>query len=333
MRGMSQANMDLGIFQEKKVTDRIYTHGSDGYIVVATDALSRHCGRVAVFHRPAQHFTVEAVQQLGPNIVGFQLAKGERRWYIVECYLSPENNSMIESVVAALKERPRGAVLLVTGDFNANLSEPEGDRRGEDIVAAMSTEGLGDMLAHFLLSRRSWCREGRTWSMIREGREVRSLTDYILGTDRHIFGNVSVQDPRHKSDHYMVLGCLHIAPLREHVRYLRGSKRLPLLQPIAPTKKDGIFTALRRAVPKPLARDARRNTWISAATWRLVDKRVSARRYLAKDQELIRKLGRAIKESLQDGRQRREEEAGAEVEELMGSEPPLHRETWHRING
>ena len=33
--------------------------------------------------------------------------------------------------------------------------------------------------------------------MIREGREVRSWTDYIMGTDRRLFENVSVRDPRH----------------------------------------------------------------------------------------------------------------------------------------
>ena len=40
MRGVSQANMDLGIFQETKVTDGIYIHGSAGYSVVATDVPS-----------------------------------------------------------------------------------------------------------------------------------------------------------------------------------------------------------------------------------------------------------------------------------------------------
>ena len=71
--------MDLGIFQEKKVTDRIYTPGSAGYSVFATDPPSRHRVGVVVFHRPAPHFAVEAVQQFRPNIVGFQLATGERR--------------------------------------------------------------------------------------------------------------------------------------------------------------------------------------------------------------------------------------------------------------
>ena len=61
IRGVSQANMDLGIFQETKVTDGIYTRGSAGYSVVATDAPSRHHGGVAVFHRTALHFAVEAV--------------------------------------------------------------------------------------------------------------------------------------------------------------------------------------------------------------------------------------------------------------------------------
>ena len=106
--------------------------------------------------------------------------------------------------------------MLVAGDMNTNLVEPEGDRREEDMAATMAMEGLEDMLAQFLLRRRPWCRDGRTWSMLQKGREVRSRTDYILGTDRRLFGNVSVRDPRHNSDHYMVLGCLHSASLTEH---------------------------------------------------------------------------------------------------------------------
>ena len=142
LRGVSQANMDLGIFRETKVTDGIYTRRSAGYSVVATDAPSQHRGGVAVFHRPAPHFAVEAVQTFVPNIVSFQMATGARRWYIVGCCLTPDNTLTIESVVAELKDLSMGAKLLVAGDFNANIVEPEGDRRGEDIAAAMATEGL-----------------------------------------------------------------------------------------------------------------------------------------------------------------------------------------------
>ena len=109
-----------------------------------------------MFHRPAPHFSVEAIQQFGPNVVGFHLATGARRWYIVGCYLASDDTSTIEIVVAALKERPMVAKLLVAGDFNANLAEPEGDRRVEDIAASMVTEGLEDVSAHFLPRRRSF---------------------------------------------------------------------------------------------------------------------------------------------------------------------------------
>ena len=130
LRGMSQANMDLGIFQETKGMDGIYTCGSSGYSVVATDAPSRHRGGVAVFHRLAPQFAVEDVHQFGSNDIGFQLVTEERRWYIVGCYLASDDTSAIEMVVEALTECPKGAELLVAGDMNANLEEPEGDRRG-----------------------------------------------------------------------------------------------------------------------------------------------------------------------------------------------------------
>ena len=210
---------------------------------------------------------MEAIQKFGPNVVGFHLTTGGRRWYIVGCHFAPNNTSTIESVVAALKERPRGAKLLVEGDFNANLSEPEGDWRGEDIVAALATEELKDRTAHFLLLQRSWCRDRRMWSMIQAGREVMSRADYILGTDRHLFWNVYAQDPRHNSDHDVVLGCLPSVPLREHSKNLGGVKRLLIRTPTTPTREDRIFAALQRDLPKPQAQDTRKNLWILEATW------------------------------------------------------------------
>ena len=68
-------------------------------------------------------------------------------------------------------------------------------------------------------------------------------------------------------------------------------------------------------------------------TWRIIDKRVSAFRDPAKDQSLIQRLGRAIAARLKGDRRRREEEAGAEVETLLESEPTLHQEAWHRLKG
>ena len=55
---MAKANIDLGVFQETKCTDDIYIRASAGYRVVATDALSRHRGRIAVFYREGAGFVV-----------------------------------------------------------------------------------------------------------------------------------------------------------------------------------------------------------------------------------------------------------------------------------
>ena len=53
LRGVSQDNMYLGIFQGKKLTNSMYTRGSSGYNVVTMDALRRHRRFVAVFYRPS----------------------------------------------------------------------------------------------------------------------------------------------------------------------------------------------------------------------------------------------------------------------------------------
>ena len=183
------------------------------------------------------------------------------------------------------------------------------------------------MAAYFLPRQRRWGRERLTWSMVREGKVVRYRTDYILGTDRSLFWNVSVQDLRHNTNHYMVLGCLRSAPKREHAKYLTGRKKLPLWPPSNPTREDGIFAALRRAVPKPHVREKNMNECISEETWRLVNKRVSARRGL-RVQARIRRLSQAIAESLKGDRKRRLDTAGVEVETLLGADPPNPQEAW-----
>ena len=57
------------------------------------------------------------------------------------------------------------------------------------------------------------------------------------------------------------------------------------------------------------------------------------RRDPAKGQALKRRLGRAIKASLAADRRRRADEAGEEVEVLVGEDPPLTQEACHRIQG
>ena len=116
---------------------------------------------VQIWHKDNNTF------QFGPNIVGFQLIMVALWWYIIECYLEPDDTSTIESVVAALKGRPRSPALLVAEYLNTTLMEPENDRNGTDIAAALTEEVLKDMATHFLPLQRKWGRERRTWSMVR----------------------------------------------------------------------------------------------------------------------------------------------------------------------
>ena len=77
LRGMEQANMDLGVIQETKITDGVYTRTSAGYRVVATDAPSRHRSGIALFYKEGADFAVEEVRPYGPNVISFEVVVGE----------------------------------------------------------------------------------------------------------------------------------------------------------------------------------------------------------------------------------------------------------------
>ena len=135
LRRISQANMDLGVFQETKLKKRIYTRESSGYKVVAMEAPGAHIGNISVFYRVSEHFYVEVLQTYRTNVISFQLALGNRWRYIVGCYLTPYNASTIEDVVAAIGKQPEGVTLLVVVNFN-------GCTRGTGAVRGDSS-GLG----------------------------------------------------------------------------------------------------------------------------------------------------------------------------------------------
>ena len=143
----------------------------------------------------------------------------------------------------------------------------------------------------------------------KEGESGRSRTDYILGTDRSLFRNVAVRDPRYNSDHYMVMGLLRGRTGRGHAKYIAGRRKIPLKPPRRPTREDEFFGDLRRAVPKTQPREQHRNAWISEETWRLVDKRVTMQRK-TRARTGLQRLGRAIQASRKGDRKRRVEEAG-----------------------
>ena len=82
-----------------------------------------------------------------------------------------------------MSERSRGTKLIVPGGLNVDLERTGVRGRYKDIAVVVATAGLEVLSEHFLPQRRIWCRDRRTLAMVRQGREVSSRTDYILGYD------------------------------------------------------------------------------------------------------------------------------------------------------
>ena len=63
---MSQAILDLGVLQERKLTGGFYNRG----------LVRLHLIRVVVLYRAYPWILMEVIQQFGSNITSFQLAMG-----------------------------------------------------------------------------------------------------------------------------------------------------------------------------------------------------------------------------------------------------------------
>ena len=92
---MSQENTNLEVLQEIEVTKGIDTWEYSVYRVLATEAPIMHIGRISVFYRAAEHFSVEALQTYKANVFRFQMALVDCMWFIMGCYLTPDNASPI----------------------------------------------------------------------------------------------------------------------------------------------------------------------------------------------------------------------------------------------
>ena len=74
-----------------------------------------------MFYREGAGFAVEEVRPYGPNVISFEVVTGRRRWYIIGCYLAPDDARTIEQVVTAMGDQPRGTALIVAGDLTISL--------------------------------------------------------------------------------------------------------------------------------------------------------------------------------------------------------------------
>ena len=151
------------------------------------------------------------------------------------------------------------------GDLRRAVLKPqprEQHRNAMYLPCALAVPPLSSPIAHVRRSLPHLLFLGRKCAMVRGGKAVRSRTDYILGTDRSLFKNVVVRDPRYNSDHYMVMGLLRGGTAKAHDKYIVGIRKVPMQPLRRPTQEDELFGDLRRAVLKPQPREQHRNAWI-----------------------------------------------------------------------
>ena len=90
-------------FPGEKSYKGVYTQEVSGFQVMATEALSAHHRGVAIFYRKAENFAIKELRLHGPNVISFQLVKGQRRWHVVGCSIPPSNALTIEYVAATIR--------------------------------------------------------------------------------------------------------------------------------------------------------------------------------------------------------------------------------------
>jgi exonuclease III len=317
LRALEKMNIDIGILEETKITNDCYTKNCFGFEVIATEAESIFQGGIALVYRPSAYWTIETINRYNPNVISFELVTGKRRFSCVGAYIPPGDTTTIDNITIAIERLPRNNPIILLGDLNADILHPQNDRSTE--VASMAASfGLDDLLRHFKQKHRF--RSGFTWRMRRGQGMVMSRCDSIFCTDRRIFKNVAIREPRHySSDHYLVLGIIMSESLCAHRSYSKGRKRFPL-SPTRwgpKTKEDSLFNDLKRHIARRSRADRKWASWISDKTWRLVDRKAGLQRSTRFSNRENNCLKRQIHRSMKVDRKRRTEDVGASIEELL----------------
>jgi hypothetical protein len=64
----------------------------------------------------------------GPKVLSFMIVTGSQRFYVLGCYIPPNNLCTLPQVEQAPNKCPKGHTLLLIGDLNINLPVPQDER-------------------------------------------------------------------------------------------------------------------------------------------------------------------------------------------------------------
>ena len=91
LQALHQGNIGIKFLQELKLIEGIHTRYSAGYKVWAAEADIRHRGEITLVWREETGWQVESVTVFGLNMVSFTITAGQKRWYVVGAYVTPND--------------------------------------------------------------------------------------------------------------------------------------------------------------------------------------------------------------------------------------------------
>ncbi len=241
------------------MTKGVYTRWSSGYNVRSTHAPSKWQGGISLFWRASKTHEIEEVEMRGPNVLSFQLISGATQWYIVGCYILPNNLTTTTHVKQAWQACPRGCLPILLGNLNVNLAPPCNECK-KMIAEQVDAMVLVDMSSHFC----QCCGRnfGGRWTLrMKRGRRwISSQCNYILGRVTNLgqwFRRVSIRMPFcHNSNHCALVAKIPAGGGREMAKYRKRYQRFPLKIPWGPcTELASKYKELRLNVIPPPVRE------------------------------------------------------------------------------
>jgi hypothetical protein len=149
-KGLRQMGVGCAVLTETKLTNNRYPKHIEGYHMIALCATSPQQGGIALLWTAEhQHFKVEAVNIVSPNVLMFLLVTGGVHFFVMGAYIPPADMTGVDDLRNAWAKCRANCKPLLLGDLNINFGSPRSER--EEIIADLLDEvNLANMSHKFL---------------------------------------------------------------------------------------------------------------------------------------------------------------------------------------
>jgi hypothetical protein len=236
---------------------------------------SQQGGIALLWTEEHQHFEVEAVNIVSPNMSTFQLVMGGVHFFVMGAYIPPADTMGVDDLCNAWAKCPANCKLLLLGDLNINFGSLCSKR--EEIIADLLNEmNLANMSRKFqqrIGQQQGWGVQW-TWRQRRGGQWHQSQPDYCTARDgdAKLFRGVAFQWPWiHDLDHRAVVALILRGQPGWLKLYCQYCQRYPMQLPPVEEQDEQthLFRELRKTCEEETPMRHKKNDWILEESWRL----------------------------------------------------------------